>query len=237
MKFLRSKCPIIIKIYLWYYRLLQTFGGLIIDSNGKLATNKYLKYYGYIVAIFITASNILGHYLVLQSKLIVSLYNSGYVLTYYFFITLCVINKIRVFANLWFLQFNGIKFFEIFYHYKVERRKNLYILFTLWILHILISIIVGTYYLFLPHELTPYTMKSFIFISDLCNFSIAWSVSFLMWNISVHAFENLVKVKHILIENIEEISGNNHLDFLYFLNLKNIIRINIYFFIKSHLKT
>ncbi len=220
MKFLCSKRPTIIKIYLWYYRLIQTtFGGLTIDSNGQLSTNKYLKYYGYIVGLLITAMNIFGLYLFIQSDLYISIYTSGYILTYYLKIIYIIIEKIRVFANLWFLQFNGIKFFEIFHHYKVERRKILYILFTLWILHILTAIILVIYRVFIPNEMISYWMLSLILISNLYNFSIAWSVSFLMWNISVHAFENLVKVKNILIEIIEEISGINKFFFKFIYTL------------------
>jgi hypothetical protein len=210
MKFLLNKYPLIIKIYLWYYRLLQTtFGGLTIDSNGQLATNKYLKYYGYIVGILITAIDIYGLYIILHSKNVVEIYNSGYILTYYFLIIFSVIEKIRVFANFWFLQLNGIEFFETFYNFKIERRKNLYLLFTLWISHILIHIIFGLYQLFsnFNHELVSSPWLSLIIFQEFCTFSVVWSVPFLMWNISVHAFENLVNMKQILIKQIETNSG------------------------------
>ncbi len=215
MKFSCSKCPLIIRIYLWYYRLLQTtFGGLTIDSNGDSANNKYLKYYGYIVGLLITATDIYGLYVIFQSEFVASIYNSGHIMTYYFCITFSIIEKIRVFANLWFLQFNGIKFFEIFYHYKTERKKNLYLLFTLWILHILIPIIFGVYHFFSPHELISYSMLSFVLIQNFFSYSVAWSVSFLMWNISVQALENLVDMKQVLIEGIEENSGKKSFKFL-----------------------
>ncbi len=210
MKFLFNKYPLIIKIYLWYYRLLQTtFGGLTVDSNGQLATNKYLKYYGYIVGILITAIDIYGLYIIIHSNIVIEIYNSGYILTYYFSIILSVIEKIRVFANFWFLQLNGIEFFETFYNFKIERRKNLYLLFTLWISHILIHIIFGLYQLFsnFNHELVSSPWLSLIIFQEFCTFSVAWSVPFLMWNISVHAFENLVNMKQILIKQIERNSG------------------------------
>jgi hypothetical protein len=221
MKFLRSKCPLIIRIYLWYYRLLQTtFGGLTIDSNGDLATNKYLKYYGYIVGLLITATNILGFYYVLHSNLVVAIYNSGHILTYYLCITFNIIEKIRFVANLWFLQFYGIEFFEIFYHYRVDRRKNLYLLFILWILHILTLIIFWLYQLFTPQESISYSMMSVIIFQKYFSFSVTWSLSFLMWNVSVHAFENLVNMKQVLIKRFEENSGNKQLKFaLFFSNI------------------
>jgi hypothetical protein len=208
MKILSNKYPLIIRIYLWYYRLLQiTFGGLTIDSNGQLATNKYLKYYGYIVGLLITATDILSLYFVLQSKLVVSIYNSGHILTYYLCIAFSIIEEIRFLANLWFLQFNGIKFFEIFYHYKVERRKYLYLFFTLWILHILVPIIFAVYQFLSPHELFSYSTLWLMLIQKFLHFCVVWSVSFFMWNISVYAFENLVNTKKILTKSIEENSG------------------------------
>jgi hypothetical protein len=215
MKFLRSKCPLIVRIYLWYYRLLQTtFGGLTIDSNGDLATNKYLKYYGFIVGLLITVTEILGLYSVLKSNFAVEIYNSGSILTYYFCITFNIIDKIRVLANLWFLQFNGIKFFEIFYYYKTERTKNLYLLFTLWILHILMPIIFGVYHFFSSHQMISYSMLSLRIIQNFFSYSVAWSVSFLMWNVSVQAFENLVHMKQVLVETIKENSGKKSFKFL-----------------------
>ncbi len=162
----------------------------------------------------ITAINIYGVHIIIHSNIVVEIYNSGYILTYYFEIILNIIEKIRVFANLWFLQSNGIKFFEIFYRFKTERTKNLYLLFTLWILHILIPIIFGVYHLFSPHEMISYSMLSFVLIQNFFSYSVAWSVSFLMWNVSVQVFENLVDMKQVLIENIEENSGKKSSKFL-----------------------
>jgi len=205
-----NKYPLIIKIYLWYYRLLQTtFGGLTIDSNGQLSTNKYLKYYGYIVGLLITAINIYGLYIIIHSNIIVEIYTSGYILTYYFCITFSIIEKVRVFANLWFLQSNGIEFFETFYRFRIEKRKNFYLLLTLWISHILIPVIFGLYQLFsnFNHELASNSSLSLIICQEFFSFFVAWSIPFLMWNISVHAFENLVNMKQILIKQIERNSG------------------------------
>jgi hypothetical protein len=214
MEFSRSKCPLIIRIYLWYYRLLQTtFGGLMINSNGQLATNKHLRYYGLIVELLITATEILGLYLVIKSNLVVEIYNSGYVLTYYLSIIFSVIEKIRVFANLWFLHSNGIEFFEIFYHHKIERRINLYLLLTLWVSHILIPIIFGLYEIFFTNELETNSLLSLIFFQEFCSFSVAWSVPFLMWNVSIHAYEKLVNMKEVLIKTTERNSGITQLKF------------------------
>jgi hypothetical protein len=107
------------------------------------------------------------------------------------------------------LQFNGIEFFKMFYHFKTEKRKNLYLLFTLWISHILIPVIFGLYQLFsnFNHESVSISSLPLIIFQEFFSFSVVWSVPFLMWNISVHAFENLVNMKQILIKQIERNSG------------------------------
>jgi hypothetical protein len=138
-----------------------------------------------------------------------AIYTTGHIPTYYFTVIFCIIEKIRVIVNLWFLQFNGIEFFKIFYHCKVKRRKNLYLLFTLWISHIFMSIIFIFYQLFAPHELISYSLLSFMLFQQFCSFSVAWSVSFLTWNISVHTFENLIKMKKRLLKNLDENSSIN----------------------------
>ena len=108
--------------------------------------------------------------------------------------------KMRVFANLCYLQSNGIQFFKVLYHYKVERRKNLYLLFTIWLFHILMPIAILVYQLFERRQTFTFFTVFFVLLQKYFSFSISWSVSFLMWNVSVHVFENLVKLKNILLQ-------------------------------------
>jgi len=209
MPFLCRKCPLLIKIYIWYYRLLQTtFGGLTINSSGQLTTNKYLKYYGYISGLMITSIDILAVYLLFQTHVMKSLYNSGLTSTYYLAIVLQVAQRFRVIVNLWFLQFNGIEFFQIFYHYKIERRKNKYLLFMIWICHMLMPIVIIGYQLYPIRNVLSVPMLLFILVQNFFSFSASWSVSFLMWNISIHSFESLVYMKNVLREQIDRNSGN-----------------------------
>ncbi len=58
---INAKVPITTRFYVWLYRILCiTFGGVMIDSNGKLTVNKYLKFLGYFGFIAINISTILG---------------------------------------------------------------------------------------------------------------------------------------------------------------------------------
>ena len=137
------------------------------------------------------------------------MFNSDHISTYYLYIFLAVAQKMRIFANLWYLQNNGIEFFKVFYHYKVERKKSFYLLYTIWIFHILMPItILGYQYLNRREDYFPLVFIALMVLSYL-SFSTVWSVSFLMWNVSVHVFESLANLKKILLKRIDENSSKS----------------------------
>lgn len=48
-----------LQIILWIHRLIGiTFGGLVIDSNGRLAVNNGLKYIGYVLILLLTSFDV-----------------------------------------------------------------------------------------------------------------------------------------------------------------------------------
>ncbi len=146
---IREKVSPIIKTYIWFYRFISiTFGGITINSNQKLSINRYLKYYGYFTAILIILFNILSIYLWTSSKTMAELYNLGSIVPYFITITAYSLQLINVSANFWFLNRNGIKFFEIFYNYEIEFNRNQIILFIIWICHILLYMALLIYKLF-----------------------------------------------------------------------------------------
>ncbi len=58
---MNRKVSIIIKIFIWFYRLIGlTFGGLVISSNEKLVSNKLLKRYGILTFILLSILNFYG---------------------------------------------------------------------------------------------------------------------------------------------------------------------------------
>jgi hypothetical protein len=209
-----AKVSPIIKIYIWFYRFINiTFGGITINSNQKLSINKYLKYYGYFAAITITLLNIFIIASIIVSKTMVSLYNLGSIMPYFMSITTQVLQVFQVLANLWFLNRNGIKFFEIFYNYEIDFNKNQIILIIIWICHILLAIGIGFYNFFSKNyglyiDSSGFVLFLALFVFRTCTFLAIWAVSFLTWIISIHFYEFLTNIKDNLKLQINRNSGN-----------------------------
>ncbi len=102
------KAPITTRTYIWFYRLLCiTFGGVWIDSNGKLTVNKYLKYLGYFGFIAVTIGNILG-FIYFQNLLKAAISDSKSVIPYYINCSTTLMQILHISVNLWYLNRNGI---------------------------------------------------------------------------------------------------------------------------------
>jgi hypothetical protein len=153
--------------------------------------------------------DIYGLCLIIESNVVFAIYTTRHILTYYFTVIFCIIEKIRVIVNLCSYNLMVSSFSKFSITAKLKEEKNLYLLFTLWISHIFMSIVFILYQLFAPHELISYSLLSFMLFQQFCSFSVAWSVSFLIWNISVHTFKNLVKMKKLLLKSLDENSGIN----------------------------
>ena len=205
-----------VRIFLWYYRILHTtFGGLTIDSSG-LSVNKYWKTYGFIFGIASGIWNCVTIYLFQSAPIMRALYDSGFVTNYYMSLILKAFVEMRCILLFWYLQIHGIEFFRTFFIYRIDKSKTLCKLFFIWILHILVPIAVGIYQLYQlrRHQKTEEQTISFyriffLLLQTFLNFSVSWSVSFLMWNISIIAFENLKKIERNLKKFIQQKQGKN----------------------------
>jgi hypothetical protein len=210
---IREKVSPIIKTYIWFYRIISiTFGGITINSNQKISINRYLKYYGYFATILTTLFNIFSIYLIFNSKTLAVLYNFDSILLYIISIIANVLQIIYVSANLWFLNRNGIKFFEIFYNYEIEFNRNQIILFIIWIFHILQPI--GLFIYSISSDIYGVDKGSFGFITIMAivvfrtyTFIGNWAVSFLNWIISIHFYQFLMIIENNLKLRINWNSG------------------------------
>lgn len=187
-----------VKTFLWYYRILHTtFGGLTIDSKDTLSINKYWKAYGILFGLLIGIWNCTSLYFFSRTKIMNDLYESEFVTSYYLFMSLKALVEIRCIFIFGFLQTHGIKFFRMFYIYRVETSRMLCRLFCVWISHILVPIGIGVYQLWhfnndsTDDEGISLSKIFFLLIQGFLNYSISWSISFLMWNISVVSFESM----------------------------------------------
>jgi hypothetical protein len=118
-----AKVPLTIRFYIWLYRILWiTFGGVMIDSNGKLTVNKYLKFLGYFGFIAFTISTILG-FVHQRNSNMASFSDSESVKPYYMTNLSTLMQILLISLNLWYINRNGIKcvfkiykkFIEIFF--------------------------------------------------------------------------------------------------------------------------
>jgi hypothetical protein len=103
-----SKVPLTTRTYIWLYRFICiTFGGVWIDSNGKLTVNKYLKYFGYFGFIVMTICTILGFIYV--RKTLKTVFSDLESLTpYYVTFSTNLMQILHISVNLWYLNRNGM---------------------------------------------------------------------------------------------------------------------------------
>jgi len=140
------------------------------------------------------------------------LHNFDSILPYIISITTNVLEIIYVSANFWFLNRNGIKFFEIFYNYEIEFNRNQIILFIIWICHILQPI--GLFIYSISSDIYGVDKGSFGFITIMAivvfrtyTFIGNWAVSFLNWIISIHFYQFLMIIENNLKLRINWNSG------------------------------
>ncbi len=133
---MNQKVSLIIKIYIWFYRLIgMTFGELVINSNEKLVSNKLLKYYGILTLILLLISKFYGLKNGLKSPQLISSYESGFMTLYLMILLIMILRISLIFLNYLYSNLKGIEFFYALKNIEINRNQR--ILFALWIVHIL----------------------------------------------------------------------------------------------------
>lgn len=128
---------IIARLLLWFHRILGlTFGGLVIDSNGKLSFNKYYKYYGYLVLIaFVSYDSI--HFIIIHSQEMIEVSEKSKISKSVPYILASVgmaWNAYKI-VNLYHFNRHGMKFIKILVEIISEDIKHLFsfrVVFTLF---------------------------------------------------------------------------------------------------------
>jgi len=208
MAFDDYKVSSIMKIYIWLYRPFGlTFGGIVVKSSGKLGINYLIKYYGYFMAILITISgihNIIGSLYVSEMN---SLVESGRILLYCVLIFKRSLRLVLVIGNLFYLNHNGIEFFEVFYRFQLTR--NQLILFIIWICHVLTPLGMVIFFVISTNLIqnSNSILLILIMVHIICEFIIVWAIPFMTWIISIYFYEILKYIEQTLIEKIKRNSG------------------------------
>ncbi len=198
----------IIRVYIWFYRLLGiTFGGIAINSDEKLYSNRHLKYFGYLFALSFTTISITSFYFFVPSNK--AIYKSGELFVYCMVFATKGLQIIHGLVNLWYLNISCFKFLEIYSQFQMEIKRNQIILFLIWICHLLLPIAFLSYGLFSTDIIKnlSFCEALLIFVIRICSFFSFWAVSFLTCIISIHFYELLTDIKQSLIMGIDRIKG------------------------------
>lgn len=199
----RSAKAYIMRAYIWFYRMLFiTFGGIAMDSNENLYFNKYLKYFGYFGGIIATMTTIFGFIYVRNSPHMTSIYNLGLFLTYYMIALVSALQIMHNFANLWYLNRNGLKLWQTLYRKEVHINKNQIIVSIIWICHLLLPYITTAYTLIFT-EIIQTNSILFVFLVlsfRVYSFYTLWILPFMTWIIAFHFYGLLSGIRHSLIQ-------------------------------------
>jgi len=146
--FYSKKIPIIVLIYIWYYRVFGiTFGGLVIKS-GKCFVNKKLKIFSnFLITVLIIGFIVLSQTIV-DFKIMNQLFYSGFTVVYYLLNFCRELRNILVIINLFYYQFKGFHLFEILITYQIKRHSHQILILILFSIHLLVMIMFTFIYLF-----------------------------------------------------------------------------------------
>jgi len=156
-----QKVPLIVFVFIWYYRIFGiTFGGLV-TKKGECIVNKKLKVLGNILTISLMILYLIASRFVFGTGVFDQIYDSGFKIIYYTMTACKEIKDILVVINLYYYQFKGFNLFEILMKYKLTKvRYNLLLLLT-FTLHLAVQGICAFVYL------TFYKMN-ISFVNVLC---------------------------------------------------------------------
>jgi len=169
-----------------YYRVIGiTFGGITVDkSSGKFNSNLFLKFYGIVSGIGLSAMSLFASYLCLSLPEVSVLRQSDMKNIYYFITIWCLLTNAQIVINITFLNRIGIKLYEIIEKYPMHNKLHLAVFFILWFSHIISSFIVIMIDFFSTIEY-HYLLYLWNFIHKLFQIPLMWSAPFLSWAISM----------------------------------------------------
>ena len=202
----------VIKGLLWFSRILGlTFGGLTIDSNGRLFVNKYYKIYGYLFAVVVTTYDVYHFFWIFtegyEAKRI---YMSKYLSNFMSRLLPLIISsvgfcwhtlKIAITIYFNFYGFNLVKIvldgFKDNQSKKLNYKINLVIL--LWVTQIAAF---NCFTIFSLSEFSYNYQKLITMLDFNMVFIYSSTLASLLWVISIHTADKLNDIKNNLVKFI-----------------------------------
>jgi hypothetical protein len=139
-KFLCHRIPLIVSVFLWYYRFFGiTFGGLVIRKE-ECITNRRFKIFGNIFTICLMCVLFISSRIIIDFGVIQQIYNSGFTIIFYLIWSSRVMKDILVVINLYYYQFKGIHLFEVLMKYQIKERKYKTLILVIFMIHLMIEV-------------------------------------------------------------------------------------------------
>jgi hypothetical protein len=186
-----QKVPLIVFVFIWYYRIFGiTFGGLV-TKKGESIVNKKLKVLGNILTISLIILYLIASRFVFSTGVFDQIYDSGFIIIYYTMTACKEIKDILVVINLYYYQFKGFNLFEILMKYKLTKiRYNLFLLLT-FILHVAIQGICAFIYLTSFKMNVSFVNVLFLVILNIIAITSAFAIHFITWgkNFSIYCYK------------------------------------------------
>jgi hypothetical protein len=131
----RQKVPLIVLLFIWYYRIFGiTFGGLVTKS-GECIVNRKLKLLGNIFTISLMILYIIASRIVFGTRVFDQIYDSGFTVIYYSITTCREVKDILVVINLYYYQIKGFELFKHLMKYKLTKTKFNLLFLLMFTLH------------------------------------------------------------------------------------------------------
>jgi hypothetical protein len=180
-KFFTNKVPIIVSLFIYYYRIFGiTFGGLVI-RRGKCVVDKNLKIFGNLLTISMIIVFIILFRIMNNNKFSDKLYSSGFKIVYYL-MTICTeMRNILVIINLHYYQFRSYGIFDALMTYRMKKKKHKILIFIILLIHIsACAIFAFIYFTFFSKGVI--STRTIIVFSSSTFYSIAnYSIHFITW--------------------------------------------------------
>ena len=204
----------IMRFFLWFHRLTGlTFGGLDIDSNGKISVNKFYKIYGYIILVITIVYDIYHKIWMVNSEFTQEVISgkSFPTLKILPYIIGSVFNFLK-WSILFFVNIFGFRFFSIFVEgsqnkgiHRINWKINLVILF--WFIQV---ITVALLSMNVPAGMNDIFHGIMSMVTFDLGLLYGWSFVAIIWIISIHYTAQLNRMAANLKKNLVLKSGKEY---------------------------
>jgi len=197
------------KVILWFLRIFGvTFGGLSIDSNGRIFVNKCYKFYGYIIIFIFVSLEIIKCYA--WMRMVLTSHRPINVTLFALSYTMGILQSLQILSTLYTLNVQGFKIIKLCYHYMDIRilakfKFKLVLIFIFWIFQIICCFVLNTTNMFTTNK----KILIIINIKNIFTITSRYIISNIILIITLYSMQLLyviqIKLQGIYLELIYDI--------------------------------